>query len=395
MNPEQIEALVKQVLAQMSVGSSASSAVPATAKIAMLTGERKIEVKEVPIPALGDDEILLKVEGCGICGTDVHEWKGDPFGLIPVILGHEGTGEIIAMGKNVKKDTAGKELSIGDKLVTSIIPCGECLICKLHPDQPQMCESAGVYGLIGDKPEHRLNGWFATHMIIKGGSTFFKVNELSLDQRMLLELAAVAVHAVERANSTGLLNFNSKVLIQGCGPVGLMTTAVLKAFGINHIICLDGDAQRLNMAKRLGAKTTINFREITTLEARVEAVKAVSTGLGADFAFQCTGSPAAAADVYKYIRRGGGLCEMGFFVNNGDCTINPHFDLCNKEITLVGSWTYGPHEYPYVIAFLEHAKEIGLPVEDLITHRFPLDQLNEAMETNVAQKGIKIAFVAD
>ena len=235
MNPEQIEALVKQVLAQMSSGASAPSAVPATAKIAMLTGERKIEVKEVPIPALGDDEILIKVEGCGICGTDVHEWKGDPFGLIPVILGHEGTGEIIAMGKNVKKDTAGNPLSLGDKLVTSIIPCGECLICKLHPDQPQMCESAGVYGLIGDKPEHRLNGWFATHMIIKGGSTFFKVNELSLDQRMLLELAAVAVHAVERANSTGLLNFNSKVLIQGCGPVGLMTTAVLKAFGINHI----------------------------------------------------------------------------------------------------------------------------------------------------------------
>ena len=86
---------------------------------------------------------------------------------------------------------------------------------------------------------------------------------------------------------------------------------------------------------------------------------------------------------------------MGFFVNGGDCTINPHFDLCNKEITLVGSWTYGPHEYPLVIAFLRQAKEIGLPVEDLITHRFPLDQLNEAMETNVAHKGIKIAYVAN
>ena len=398
MNPEQIEALVKQVLAQMSGASSpapAAAGIPASARIAMLTGERKIEVKEVPIPAVGDDEILVKVEGCGVCGTDVHEWKGDPFGLIPVVLGHEGTGEVVALGKNVKKDTAGNPIKLGDKLVTSIIPCGECNICKLHPDQPEMCENAGVYGLLGDDPNHRLNGWFATHILIKGGSTFFVVNDLSLDQRMLLELAAVSVHAVERANTTRLLNFNSKVLIQGCGPVGLMTIAVAKAFGINHLIALDGDAQRLEMAKRLGAHTTINFKEIPELQDRVNAVKAVTTGMGADFAFQCTGAPAAAADVYKYIRRGGGLCEMGFFVNGGDCTINPHFDLCNKEITLVGSWTYGPHEYPLVIAFLRQAKEIGLPVEDLITHRFPLDQLNEAMETNVAHKGIKIAYVAN
>lgn len=403
MDSKQIEVLVKQVLAQMtspegaaaSVGAGTGGAVPSTAKIAVLTGAQKIEVKEVPMDSVGDEDILVRVEGCGICGTDVHEWRKDPFGLIPVVLGHEGTGEIIAMGSKVKTDTAGNPVKLGDRIVTSIVTCGECGSCRLHPDQPQLCENAKVYGLIGDNdPGHRLNGWFASHILIKGGSTFFQVNDLSLDQRMLLELAAVAVHAVERANSTRLLNFNSKVLIQGCGPVGLMTVAVLKAFGVNHIIALDGNEGRLSMAKRLGALSTINFKELTTLESRVQAVKNLTNGAGADFAFQCTGAPAAAADVYKYIRRGGGLCEMGFFVNNGECTINPHFDLCNKEITLVGSWTYGPHEYPLTIAFLRQAKEIGLPLEELITHRSPLCQLNEAMETNVAQKGIKIAYVA-
>ena len=200
---------------------------------------------------------------------------------------------------------------------------------------------------------------------------------------------------VKRANGTGLINFNTKALIQGCGPVGLMQVAVLRAAGINHIIAIDGNDKRLEMAKRLGAKTTINFRELDTLEKRVEAVKAVSNGAGADFAFQCTGAPMAAADIYAYIRRGGGLCEMGFFVNNGEYSVNPHFAMCNKEINIVGSWDYSADDYPTCIAFLRQAREMNIPIEELITHSFPLDQLNEAMEVNVAQQGIKICYRAD
>ena len=399
INEQDIQSIVRSVLSEMTstaprTASSASAELPKTAKVSMLVGERKMEVKEYPIPAVGDDDILVKVEGCGICGTDVHEWKGDPFGIIPVILGHEGTGEVIALGKNVKCDTAGRPIKIGDKLVTSVINCGVCNNCRVHPDQPQLCENQGIYGLIPHKGD-ALNGWFSSHMLIGPGSTYFVVNELNLNQRMLLELASVCVHAIARAKTTGLLNFDSKVLLQGCGPVGLMMTAVLKASGINYIIALDGDSKRLEMAKRLGAQKTVNFKETPDLEARIADVKSVSDGVGVDFAFQCTGNPKAAADVYKFIRRGGGLCEMGFFVNNGECTINPHFDLCNKEITLVGSWTYGAHEYLQTIAFLKQAEFMNLPIEDLITHRFPLEKMNEAMEVNVSMQGIKIAYVAE
>ena len=398
VNEQDIQNIVRSVLSEMTSSkpqaSSSSGSIPKTAKVSMLTGERKMEIMEFPIPEVGDDDILVKVEGCGICGTDVHEWKGDPFGFIPVILGHEGTGEVIALGKNVKIDSAGNSIKVGDKLVTSVISCGHCNSCMLHPDQPHLCENQGIYGLIPNKNK-ALNGWFASHMLIGKGSTFFVVSELNLNQRMLLELAAVCVHAIGRAQSTGLLHFNSKVLLQGCGPVGLMMTAVLKASGINYIIALDGDSKRLEMAKRLGAMKTVNFKETPDLDARIADVKSVTNGVGVDFAFQCTGAPKAAADVYKFIRRGGGLCEMGFFVNNGDCTINPHFDLCNKEINLVGSWTYGAHEYPTTIAFFKQSEFMGLPIEDLITHRFPLDKMNEAMEVNVSMQGIKIAYVAE
>jgi L-iditol 2-dehydrogenase len=398
MNENQIEGIVRQVLAQMGGGEGKPSA-PASgqARVAMLTALKHIEVKEFPLPwQLEENDILVKVEGCGVCGTDVHEWKGDPFGLIPVVLGHEGTGEVVALGKNVKTDTAGNPIKVGDKLVTSVISCGECGICRLHPGQTNLCDHQGVFGLIGHNEAQPLNGWFATHLLIRAkGATYFVVNDLDLKERMLLELATVCVHAYNRGNGTGLLNFGSRVLIQGCGPVGLMMIAVLRAAGINHIIAVDGTPARLDMARRMGAKTIINFREADTLEKRQAIIQAQTRGMGADFAFQCTGAPAAAADVYSYIRRGGGLCEMGFFVNNGEFSINPHFAVCNKEINLVGSWDYSAEDYPTCIAFLHQAREMNIPIKDLITHSFPLDQLNEAMEINVAQKGIKICYIAE
>ncbi len=401
LNATQVESIVRDVLAQMtgngiSAAPAASAGIPKMAKVAMLVGEKNIEVKEYPIPPVGDDDILVKVEGCGVCGTDVHEWKGDPFGLIPVVLGHEGTGEVLALGKNVKCDTAGKPLKVGDKIVTSVISCGECGICRMHPANTNLCDAQGVFGLIPDSDEKHLNGWFASHLLISGkGSTYFQVNDLDLQERMILELATVCVHAYYRAASTGLMNFNTKVLVQGCGPVGLVQIAVLRAAGINHIIAVDGNPSRLAMAQHMGAKTTVNFREATTLEDRIQRVKDVTDGMGADFAFQCTGSPAAASDAYSYIRRGGGFCEMGFFVNNGEFSINPHFAMCNKEINLVGSWDYSAEDYPTAIAFLRQAREMNIPIKELITHSFPLDQMNQAMEVNVAQEGIKICYVAD
>ncbi len=391
----QVESIVRKILGEVST-PKANGEIPKTAKVAMLTGQKKIEVKEYPIPTVGDNDILVRVEGCGVCGTDVHEWRADPFGLIPVTLGHEGTGEIIALGKNVKADTAGKPIKVGDKIVTSVISCGECYICRNQPANTNLCDKQGVFGLIPHNEAQPLTGWFATHLLISGkGSTYFVVNDLDLKERMLLELACVCVHALKRANATGLINFNSKVLVQGLGPVGLVMISVLRAAGVNHIVAIDGAERRLEMARKLGAKTVISFKEIDTLEKRVALVKRECNGVGVDFAFQCTGAPMAAKDIYEYIRRGGGMCEMGFFVNNGEYTVNPHFAMCNKEITIVGSWDYSADDYPTTMAFLRQAREMNIPIKELITHTFPLDKLNEAMEVNVSQAGIKICYVAE
>lgn len=396
---QNIEALVQAVLKEMGsapkaaapAASAKSKDIPKTARVAMLTDLKKFEVKEFPIPEVGDDDILVKVEGCGVCGTDGHEFKCDPFGLIPVALGHEGTGEIVKMGKNVTKDSAGKPLHVGDKVVT-------CMIFKDDPEitvfdlNKQNVGAADVYGLLPDDDYH-LNGWFSDYIFVRGGSTIFNVSDLDLDSRILIEPCAVLIHAVERAKTTGILRFNSRVVVQGCGPIGLICIAVLRTMGIENIVAVDGNDQRLEFAKRMGANTTVNFMQHKGIEALTEAVKEANEGHLADFAFQCTGSPIAHSNIYKFIRNGGGLCELGFFINGGDATINPHFDLCSKEITLVGSWVYTLRDYATTFDFLKRAQAIGLPIKELITHRFGLDEMNEALEVNLAQKGLKIAYI--
>lgn len=409
INENEVAKLVAQVLQEMTGGAPASAPkkqcsgncscgekgeIPKTAKVAMMTALKKFEIQEYPIPPVGDDDILVKVEGCGVCGTDAHEYKNDPFSLIPVVLGHEGTGEIVAMGKNVKVDSAGKPVKIGDKIVT-------CMIFKDAPDitmfdlNKQNVGAADVYGLLPDDDVH-LNGWYSDYIFIRGGefgSTFFNVSDLDLDSRILIEPCAVLVHAVERAKTTNILRFNSRVVVQGCGPIGLICIAVLRTMGIENIVAVDGNEQRLEFAKRMGADKTVNFMNHKGIDNLANAVKDAFGGNLADFAFQCTGSPVAHANIYHFIRNGGGLCELGFFINGGDATINPHFDLCSKEITLVGSWVYTLRDYATTFDFLKRANAIGLPMKELITHRFPLEEMNEALETNLAQKGLKIAYV--
>ena len=398
MDNNDIEKIVKQVIAGMqggvqstpSVPKVSGGVVPKTAHVAMLTSLGHFDIKEFPIPEIGDDDILVKVEGCGVCGTDAHEFKRDPFDLIPVALGHEGTGEIVKMGKNVKVDSAGKSLNIGDKVVT-------CMIFKDDPEitmfdlNKQNIGGADVYGLLPDDDIH-LNGWFSDYILVRGGSTIFNVSDLDLDSRVLIEPCAVLVHAVERAKTTGILRFNSRVAVQGCGPIGLICIAVLRTMGVENIVAVDGNENRLSFAKKMGAGDTVNFKDYKGIEALADAVKDAFGGHLADFAFQCTGSPVAHSNIYKFIRNGGGLCELGFFINGGDATINPHFDICSKEITTVGSWVYTLRDYATTFDFLKRAKAIGLPMEKLITHKFPLDQINEALETNLKMEGLKIAI---
>lgn len=405
-NPVEIENIVREVMAKQLAAAAptapapiapavipqaVSTALVTEARAAVLVEKKRLELRKFPLRSIRPDEILVRIEACGICGTDIHCYQQDPFKLCPVVLGHEGTGEVIEVGGQIKMDSVGKPVRVGDRIVTSTMETSDaCMISKYNPGKANLCDDLRIYGLLPDESENHFNGYFGEYLIIRPGSSFFVVNDMSLDLRLLIEPAAVVAHALERAKKTGLINFRSRVIVQGCGPIGLLMIAVIRTAGVNNIIAIDGNQGRLETAKLMGADYTLNFRDYPSRDGLVEAVNGLTKGLGAHFAFQVTGVPQAAAAIYKMVRRGGGVCELGFFVENGECSINPHHDLCKKEIMLVGSWAYNSWEYPNAYHFLQRAVRAGVPVEKLITHRFPLDRITEAFETNIRQEGIKI-----
>lgn len=377
-------------------GAIASERPPVSAKregvVAQLVAAKKLELKTYPLRSIRPDEILVRVEACGVCGTDIHCYNSDPFDLAPVVLGHEGTGEVLEVGTEVTLDNVGKPVRPGDRIVTSLFDASEtCLIARYNPAKANLCDDLRLYGLISDDPENHFNGYFGQYLIIRPGSSFFVVNDMSVDLRVLIEPAAVVCHALERGKKCGVnLNFRSRVVVQGCGPIGLLMIAVLRTYGINNIIAIDGNPSRLALAREMGADETLNYRDFEGMDSLGAAVCALTKGLGAHFGFQVTGVPAAFGGLFKCIRRGGAICEVGHFVDGGDCNINPHFDICRKEITVVGSWAYNSFEYPNAYHFLQRAERIGIPVTQLITHRFPLDRIEDAFGVARRQEGIKV-----
>ncbi|NDV62857.1 alcohol dehydrogenase catalytic domain-containing protein [Puniceicoccales bacterium CK1056] len=395
LSSNKIEKIVHEVVSR----SLSAEAKPfaESGRAAVLVAPEKLKLQEFPLRGIRSDEILVKVEACGICGTDIHCYKSDPFALAPVVLGHEGTGIVLEVGRDVKMDGVGKPVLPGDRIVTSIFETSEnCLIAKYNPHKANLCDDLRVYGLLPDEPEYHFNGYFGEYLIIRPGSSFFVVNDMSTDLRVLIEPAAVVCHALERAKTCGVnLNFRSRVVVQGCGPIGLLMIAVLRTHGINNIIAIDGNNSRLSMAASLGADVQLNFKDFNGIDDLASKVYSLTKGIGAHFGFQATGFPEAFAGLFKCIRRGGGIVEVGHFVDGGNCTMNPHQDITRKEITVTGSWVYNSFEYPYAYHFLRRAEGIGLPVTDLITHRFPLDQIQTAFDVNLQQQGIKVVVEMD
>ncbi len=365
--------------------------IPEKAKVAVLTGAKKIEIFELPVPEIGDDEVLVKVEQTGICGTDVHEYKGDPFGYIPVELGHEGTGTVVKLGRNVTTDYYGKPLAVGDKIVTGLKPCGVCDTCKNDPANIHLCPNGEIFGLMpGEAAYKNFNGWFGEYIKVNAGGVIFNVSDMDVDLRTLIEPTAVIVHAVEQAKRIFNFQQGSYVLVQGCGPIGLLLLTMVRTMGVRNIIAVDGDEKRLQMAKKLGAAYTVNFMTEDAIAKVMEI-----TGTGAEMAFQCTGSPKAASTIWKYVRRGGAMCELGFFVDNGPTTYNPHQDICNKEIRVIGSWTYQSKDWIQACEVLKESQKDGLPVEELLTHKYALADINDAMEMNISMQGLKIVVMGE
>ena len=333
-------------------------------------------IREHELPEVAPGTLLMKAEMCGMCGSDAHYWDGyrPTFDLIfPGVMGHEIVGPIVALGEGFETDALGKPLKVGDRIVPApLVTCGTCFYCIIA-NEPVKCLNGRAYGHLGDGPPYHHGGYAEYLYVFLPNSLVYKT-DAPPEVGVHLEPMSIAVNAVDRIGI-----FPGEVaVVQGVGPIGLLTVACAKLSGASKVIAVDRLPSRLAMARKMGADVTIDLNEVPDAADRIKIVHGESTGgLGADVVFEVTGVPAAVPEGIDYLRYGGRFCEEGHFANAGTVEINPATHMCAKCITLVGSWSSTPDTFVRALNLLERG---DFPYGELVTHRLPLERTTEGFK---------------
>lgn len=331
-----------------------------------------IEEYAVPDPEPG--AIVLKVTQAGICGSDLHTWRGDqvarPLPPSGRAMGHEGTGVIHKMGDSVATDSVGKPLHQGDRVVYSAIhPCNRCYQCLRG--EPNWCPNRAAAREVGAHPY--FVGTYADYYYLPPGHPVFRVpDELSDDVLGWVNCAMGTV-------TEGLLRAGCAegdyVVIQGAGGLGLNATAMAKDMGAHKVIVLDRLENRLRLAEEFGADHTINIQEFSTDRMRRERVWELTEGRGANVVMELVGRAELLLEGIDFLTNGGTFVEIGDIVPGRTVELDPSTLLRGKKI--VGSLMYRPQLLPLMMETLVKNQH-HVPYHKIVSHRYPLEQVNEA-----------------
>jgi threonine dehydrogenase-like Zn-dependent dehydrogenase len=361
-----------------------------TSRAAVLAAfHQPLEVRTYPLPeTLPPGGALVRVEMAGICGTDIHLWMGQLPIPVPVILGHETVGRIATLGAGLERDWRGEPLAVGDRVVwASSIVCGQCYYCRLKR-QPTRCLARKAYGIsyCAEEPPH-LHGGYAEHIVLRPGTSIFKLPAGLATESVVGAGCALwtVIHGLERMP----LAWGDVVVVQGAGPVGLAAVAVARDAGASSVIVIGGPEHRLERARQFGADVTIDIDTVTDRRAAVLA--ATPGGFGADAVIECVGHPAAVAEGLEYGRDGARMLVLGQYGDAGPTPLNPHL-ITRKQLELHGSWGFEPRHVHAALEFLERGRE-RYPFAASVTHRFGLEQANEALETTRTWQAGKAVIV--
>ncbi len=304
------------------------------------------------IQILQADEVLIRIMASAICGSDLHIYKGKhPSAPLPVTIGHEFSGEVAAIGDDVHRIKPGMRVTVEPCVV-----CGTCEACR-HGNY-SYCENISFTYREG-------NGAMADYIVVKESNVYPLPDYLSYETGALIEPLSVATHAVRRAN----ISLDDSVLIIGDGAIGLMITAMCQKCGASQIIVAGHSDSRLEVALQFGATQVIN----THKECLSEKILSLTNRKGVTKSFECVGKEACFHQAIESLRRNGVATIVGIYENQ-----ELHFSparLVTHEIHIQGTQGYC-WDFPIAI---EAAKTI--PLELVITHRFPLRSLDEALHT--------------
>lgn len=332
-------------------------------KVAVMNEIGKMGFTERPIPVPKDDEVLVKLEYVGICGSDLHYYEQGRIGNYiveyPFVLGHEPGGVVVEVGKNVKY------LQVGDRV--ALEPgktCGHCEFCK-----------SGQYNLCPDVvffATPPVGGVFQEYVAHEAGLCFKLPDKVSTLEGALIEPLAVGFHAAKQGDA----KFGQTAVVTGSGCIGLVSMMALKALGVTDVYVIDIMQKRLDKAMELGATGVINGKEKDVVKEILEITK----GRGCDLVIETSGSEICARQGLEMLVKGGTLVQVGYSAS-GDMNL-PMGLICDKEINIKAVFRYR-HIYPLAIKAVEEGK---VNLKGIVTDIFELDDIQNAMDSSVKNK---------
>lgn len=312
-----------------------------------------LRVEDVETPKIGEEDLLVRVDGCGVCSTDLHYIEGIPtVKKPPLILGHEVSGKVAEVGRNVD------DFSEGDEVLLPVLStCGKCYYCRSGMDN--QCINMKMLG-------NHIDGGFAEYVAFPAKDTLHLPKGIPVREACILaDAVAVAYSALRRRAS---IKAGETLAVYGCGGLGLNFVQMGKAFGAT-VIAIDINEKKLELAKKLGADETINASE----QDPVKEIRRIS-GMGVDVAAEVIGKPQTIKNAFESVKPAGRVLVVGFTPEN--LPINAG-RLMFREISVHGALGCPKSEYIQIFELLMRGK---ISLEPLISHRYSLDEINTAFE---------------
>lgn len=334
-----------------------------TMKTAVMTGIMEVSIEERPIPVPADNEVLVKVEYVGICGSDLHYYESGRIGNFivepPFVLGHEAGGTVVEVGSKVT------HLQIGDRVAMEPgKTCGHCRHCK--EGRYNLCEDVIFFAT------PPVDGVFQEYVAHEAGLCFKLPQQVSTMEGALIEPLAVGMHAAMQGNA----HVGQTAVITGAGCIGLCTLLALRAMGVSKIIVVDVMQKRLDKALELGADEVINGKETDT----VEQILRLTDGKGADLGIETAGSQITASQLIHAAAKGATMVFVGYSAS-GEMTL-PIGMALDKELTFKTVFRYR-NIYPMAIEAVAAGR---IPIKEIVTDYFELDDVKHALDSCVQNK---------
>lgn len=338
-------------------------------KASRFLGNKTFAVADLPTPHAGPGELVLRNQVCGVCGTDVHIYHGEPGSADvnpPVVLGHEYSGEVVEVGEGVTGFAVGDHVTVDPNIY-----CGHCAYCQ--NGKKQLCPSMEAIGVTRD-------GGFAQYSRIPASQAFKLEPTVPWEAAAMAEPLACCLHGIDLAG----IQVGDKVCVVGGGAIGLLMVQLAKLSGASQIVLSEPNEKRRQVGLQLGANAALD----PTRPDAQEAFAQVLDG-GANVVIECVGNVPAVKSAFQFA--GKGATVLLFSVPKVDATFDlPLFDVYKKELTIKGSFV-NPDTHARAVALINSGKVDFGPI---ITHRFPLDQLPEAIAMQMSDASIKVVVEA-